>query len=131
MPQNTNRKAAQRKTNPLPEQAPKPKVEVRKVSKGVGVLEIPVHISSGPTRLPEKESEYIHRARPTDAPLSKSQTQAIAAFKRGESLAEIAKSTGLPIGTLIKTLKTAGLSEETHMKELEQLAKWYENRRNP
>jgi hypothetical protein len=131
MPAKTNKQAAKRKTNPLPEMSPKPKVSVRKVGKGVGVLEIPVHISQGPQRLPAKEADYIHKARPDAAPLSKGQIQAIAAFKRGENLPEIARSTGLPILTLKNTLKTVGLSEETHKQQLEELETWHKNRRNP
>jgi hypothetical protein len=135
MPENTNRKAALRKSNPLPELKPKskpiPKPVVRKVRKGVGILEIPVHVSSGPQRLPENEAEYLHRARPTDAPPSKSQVQAVAMFRQGVGLPEIAKSTGLPSQTLIKTLKPEGLSEFTHKRELESLSIYYENRHNP
>jgi hypothetical protein len=99
--------------------------------KKVGVLKIPVHISKGPQRLPAREADYIHRSRPVEAPLSKGQLQAIAAFKRGVGLPEIAKSSGLPSITLIKTLKTVGLSEEIHKLELESLANYYNNRRNP
>jgi hypothetical protein len=131
MPANTNRHAAKRKTNPLPEMSPNPKVSVRKVGKGVGILEIPVHVSDGPQRLPDDESKYLHKARTVEAPLSKGQIQAIAAYQRGVGLPEIAKSSGLPSQTLIKTLKTVGFSEETHKKELEELETYYTNRNNP
>ncbi len=99
--------------------------------KKAGVLKIPVHISEGPQRLPNNEASYLHKARDVSAPLTKMQVYAITAFRRGVGLAEIAKSSGLPSITLIKTLKTVGLSEEIHKLELESLANYYENRRNP
>jgi hypothetical protein len=124
MPQHTSKPRAERKRTILSEPSkPKPKK--------VGVLKIPVHISKGPQRLPNDEASYIHRSRPVEAPLSRGQLQAIAAFKRGVGLPEIAKSTGLPSITLIKTLRTVGLSEEIHKLELEALSTYYENRRNP
>ncbi len=128
MPQHTNKVKADNKRVGLPKP---PKVGVRKVGKGIGVLEIPVHVSSGPTRLPEKESEYIHKAREMTAPATRMQEYACRAFKAGTSLSEIAISSGLPFGTLVKTLKTVGLSEEEHKKEIAELVKWFENRRNP
>jgi hypothetical protein len=104
--------------------SPKPK-------RGLGVVKVPVHISAGPQRLPNDESSYINRSRTVDAPLSRGQVQAIAAYKRGVGLPEIAKATGLPSITLIKTLKTVGLEENAHKLELESLANYYNNRRNP
>ncbi len=124
MPQHTIKSKAEKKRIVLAEPA-------TSKAKKVGFLKVPIHLSNGPQRLPNKESEYIHRSRPVAAPLSKGQVQAIAAYKRGVGLPEIAKSTGLPSQTLIKTLKTEGLSEETHKQELEQLEIWYKNRRNP
>ncbi len=120
MPARTNKQAAKRKSNPLPEMSP-----------GLGVVKVPVHISKGPQRLPKEESAYLHKARSVEAPLTKMQLYAITAFRRGVGLAEIAKSSGLPSITLIKTLKTVGLSEEIHKLELESLSTYYENRRNP
>jgi chromosome segregation and condensation protein ScpB len=99
--------------------------------KKVGVLKIPVHISKGPQRLPKEESAYLHKARSVEAPLTKMQVYAITAFRRGVGLAEIAKSSGLPSITLIKTLETVGLSRETHKLELDELATYFNNRRNP
>jgi hypothetical protein len=57
--------------------------------------------------------------------------QAIAAWKRGANLPTIAQSSGLPIGTLVKTLESHGLSRETHKLELEELTNYFDNRRNP
>ena len=108
-----------------------PPPQVRKVGPGVGVLELPVHVSEGPARLPSREAEYIHRARPVAPPLTKGQLWAIDAFRNRKDLRHIAQSTGLPQGTLVTTLKDYGLSESTHKKELEALDKWYTNRRNP
>ncbi len=108
----------------MPEMSPKPK-------RGLGVVKVPVHISEGPQRLPNNEASYLHKARDVSAPLTKMQLYAITAFRRGVGLAEIAKSSGLPSITLIKTLKTVGLSEEIHKLELESLSTYYENRRNP
>ncbi len=122
MPARTNKQVADRKRMTLPE-PPKPKK--------VGVLKVPIHISEGPQRLPEDESKYIHKARSVEAPLTKMQTYAISAFKKGVGLPEIAKSSGLSSISLIKTLKPVGLSEEIHKLELEELATYYENRRNP
>jgi hypothetical protein len=125
MPARTNKQAADHKRIVLA-QPPKPKPK-----KKAGVLKVPIHISEGPQRLPEDESRYIHKARAVQAPLTKMQVYAIAAYKRGVGLPEIAKSSGLSSISLIKTLKPAGLSEETHKLELESLANYYENRRNP
>jgi hypothetical protein len=124
MPQHTIKSKAEKKRIVLAEPA-------TSKAKKVGFLKVPIHLSKGPQRLPINESEYIHRSRPVAAPLSKGQVQAIAAWKRGANLPTIAQSSGLPIGTLVKTLKTVGLSEETHKQELEQLEIWYKNRRNP
>jgi hypothetical protein len=77
------------------------------------------------------ESTFIHNCRTESAPLTRMQEYAIQAFKQGTGLPEIAKSSGLPLGTLVKTLKAVGLSEETHKKQLEALQTYYENRRNP
>ncbi len=128
MPARTVKARADKKRIVMPEPTtdkPKPK------PKKAGVLKIPIHVSEGPQRLPAREADYIHRSRPVEAPLSRGQVQAIAAFKRGVGLPEIAKSTGLPHITLIKTLKTEGLCENAHKLELESLANYYENRRNP
>lgn len=123
MPQHTSKSKADKKRIALAEPS-KPK-------KKAGVLKIPIHVSEGPQRLPAREADYIHGSRPVEAPLSKGQVQAIAAWKRGTGLPEIAKSTGLPSQTLIKTLESHGLSRESHKLELESLANYYENRRNP
>ncbi len=130
MPANTNRKVAQRKTNPLPEMAKGVTRTTDKKVKGLAYETRPVHEPQD-KRLPQDESAYLHKARETVAPLSKGQLHAIDAFKRGVGLPEIAKSTGLPSQTLKNTLKPHGLSEETHKKQLQQLADWYSNRRNP
>ncbi len=122
----TNKKKADAKRIVLAEpQKPKPK------PKKAGVLKVPIHISDGPQRLPDDESRYLHKARSVEAPLTKMQTYAIAAFKKGVGLPEIAKCSGLSSISLIKTLKPVGLSEETYKQELELLAKYYANRRNP
>ncbi len=126
MPEHTNKCKADKKRTVLaetPTSKPKPKK--------VGVLKVPVHISAGPQRLPNNEAEYIHRSRPVEAPLSRGQVQAIAAWKRGANLPTIAQSSGLPIGTLVKTLESHGLSRETHKLELEELTNYFDNRRNP
>ncbi len=122
----TNKEKAARKRVVLAE-PPKPKTKTKKA----GVLKIPIHVSDGPQRLPEDESKYIHKSRTVEAPLTKMQHYAIAAYKRGVGLPEIAKSSGLSSISLIRTLKTVGLCEETHKVELEALSTYYENRRNP
>jgi hypothetical protein len=128
MPLHNSKTKAERKRMTLVEpQKPKTKTKTKKA----GVLKIPIHLSKGPQRLPIDESKYLHKARTVEAPLTKMQHYAIAAFKRGVRLSEIAKSSGLPSQTLIKTLKTVGLCEETHKVELEALSTYYENRRNP
>ncbi len=126
MPEHNSKSKADNKRIVLPEPQ-KPKTKTKKV----GVLKVPIHVSDGPQRLPEDESKYIHKARSVEAPMTKMQTYAIAAYKRGVGLPEIAKSSGLSSISLIKTLKPAGLSEETHKQELELLADFYANRRNP
>jgi hypothetical protein len=123
MPENTNRKAALRKSNPLPEM--KTVGPTRRVRQVVTYDHPPVRAALLP------EASYIHKARAAPAPPSKSQLQAIALFKQGMGLREIAQSTGLPIERLVNTLKPEGLSEETHKEELESLNLYYTTRRNP
>jgi hypothetical protein len=126
MPEHNSKSKADKKRIVLAEPQ-KPKTKTKKA----GVLKVPIHVSDGPQRLPDDESKYLHKARAVQAPLTKMQTYAISAFKRGVGLPEIAKSSGLSSISLIRTLKPVGLCEETHKVELEALSTYYENRRNP
>jgi hypothetical protein len=126
MPEHNSKSKADKKRIVLAEPQ-KPKTKTRKA----GVLKVPIHISEGPQRLPDDESKYIHKARSVEAPLTKMQTYAIAAYKRGVGLSEIAKSSGLSSISLRNTLRPLGLCEETHKVELEELANYFQNRSNP
>jgi hypothetical protein len=106
-----------------------PKPAVRDIGGGVGVVEIPVHVSDGPVRLATlREDEYIHRARTEDPKPSAMQTWAACAWARGYDLPTIAKSTGLRADVL---LKTVGVTETSHPREYQALMSYYDNRRNP
>lgn len=105
----------------------KNKAKVSKKSPdGVDEIRIPVHRDEAPVRIVElDENSYLHRS-PNTPPLSKRQHYAVAAYKRGVPLPEIAKASGLPIGTLLKTVG------ETDPKEISDLERWwYEQRRDP
>lgn len=112
MPARTNKNIAKRKTNPLPEMVEKPRVGVRKVSKGVGILSIPVHVSDGPQRLPANESEYMAKARPDGRVETEQEARIKRWFRNGLSVEEIAVNSGIRIETIYALLNLDATTKE-------------------
>lgn len=69
-------------------------VRVRKTGKGMGVVEIPVHVSDGPVRLPDNEADYLAPARPNGREQTEQEFTIRRMYDRGFSVEKICVATG-------------------------------------
>lgn len=81
-----------------------PTPRVRKLRRGVGVLEIPVHVSEGPTRLPNREADYIHPARPDGRPETEQERLIKRMYRDGLTLERICINCGVNPRTVANLL---------------------------
>lgn len=68
---------------------------VRENGDGTGILEIPVHLSTGPTRLPANESDYLAPTRPNGRPDTPKEELIKSFHSRGFPLERICIRTGV------------------------------------
>jgi DNA-binding CsgD family transcriptional regulator len=81
-----------------------PKVRVRKVRKGVGVLEIPVHMSDGPTRLPAREADYLAPSLPNGRVETEQEAQVKRWYRDGLTVERIAVNSGIRLESIYSIL---------------------------